>query len=188
MSNINWSAYFDVAQPEPGATPLQIDYLKAAVSAPPTEDEARAIRERQANPYPPEHPHHAEWKPFDPADWQMSERPLPPSFLAFLQAGNGGFFANGDRELGILGTDEVREYLFTYDFPEYMPGSVPFALDGAGNFYAFDMRHDPREDGEYPVLFVAAGDLGYEDAIKVADSFQEACQGRTNPADERPES
>ena len=35
------------------------------------------------------------------------------------------------------------------------------------------MRKGPVE-GEYPVLYVGAGNLGYEDAVMVASSFVEA--------------
>jgi len=63
-----------------------------------------------------------------------------------------------------------------------MPDSLPFAFDGYGDFYLFDMRRDPVE-GEYPILFILSGNLGYEDAIIVATSFVEACNGTTNPSD-----
>jgi hypothetical protein len=36
---------------------------------------------------------------------------------------------------------------------------------------------------EYPILFTAAGNLGYDDAVLVADSFLEACKGTTDPGD-----
>lgn len=64
-----------------------------------------------------------------------------------------------------------------YDFPQYMPGALPFASDGDGGFYVFDMRHAAIE-GEYPVLTVEAGNLGYDDdaAQFLASSFAAAFQ------------
>jgi hypothetical protein len=63
-----------------------------------------------------------------------------------------------------------------------MPGSLPFAFDGKGCFYLFDMRSGSVE-GEYPVLFTGSGNLGYDDAVRVAESFVETCNGTTDPAD-----
>lgn len=63
-----------------------------------------------------------------------------------------------------------------YEFAEYMPGSVSFAMDGSGNHYIFDMRETWRS-GEYPLLFADSGDLGYEDCVHVADSLPELRRG-----------
>ena len=76
----------------------------------------------------------------------------------------------------------MREYLLAYHVPQYMPRALPFAFDGSGRFYLFDMRDRPIQ-GEYPVLYVGAGSLRYEDAVAVASSFVEACRGTTDPAD-----
>jgi hypothetical protein len=73
--------------------------------------------------------------------------------------------------------------MLAYEIPQYMPGAVPFAFDGGGTFYLFDMRCDPS-DGEYPIVFCNAGALFWEDAIHVAETFPGACQGRTDPYDE----
>jgi hypothetical protein len=72
---------------------------------------------------------------------------------------------NGDRTFSPMFTTlTVRDYLLSYMVPEYMPGSLHFAFDGGGCFFLFDMRGEPVED-EYPILFVSAGNLGYEDAV-----------------------
>jgi hypothetical protein len=64
-------------------------------------------------------------------------------------------------------------------FPEWMQGAIPFALDGGGVFYVFDMR-EKAKNGEYPILISEAGNLGYHDAKLIANSFLEVCQGTIN--------
>jgi hypothetical protein len=104
--------------------------------------------------------------------------PLPPSFRTFLAWSNGGLFARGASEIGVFGTAHMREYLLADCVPEWMPGATPFAFDGGGSFYMFDMRRMPLA-GEYPVLRVRAGSLGYDpdDCRRVADGFPAACEG-----------
>ncbi|HEY4262442.1 MAG TPA: hypothetical protein VGM98_19930, partial [Schlesneria sp.] len=57
---------------------------------------------------------------------------------------------------------------------------VPFALDGAGGFYLFDMRNGPV-NGEYPIATAHAGNLGWDDEsayAKCATTFAEAILSR----------
>ena len=91
---------------------------------------------------------------------------------------------NGDREFGMFDPKSIREYLLSYQLPEYMPGAVPFALDGGGGFYLFDMRAFPI-DGEFPIVFAHSGSLGWDedDHVVVASTFNEACRGSTHPLD-----
>ena len=67
-------------------------------------------------------------------------------------------------------------------FPEWMPGAIPFALNGGGVFYVFDMRQQPQ-NGEYPILMAEAGTLDFEYAKLIGNSFLEVCQGTTNIED-----
>lgn len=135
------------------------------------------------NPFPKKHPLHASYKPFDPRKWQIPAKPLPASFLDFLKWSNGGAFINGDQKFDpIFSTKTLRDYLVSYAVPQYMPEALPFAFDGGGNFYLFDMRSDSAS-GEHPVLFTATGNLGYDDAVLVADSFLETCKGTTDRRD-----
>jgi len=74
----------------------------------------------------------------------------------------------------------VTPHLLAYHVPQYMPGALPFAMDGGGGFYLFDLRADAI-DGEYPIFFAHAGNLGWDDAVPVAQTFPDACRGNTNP-------
>ena len=183
MKRINWKQMFSQDPPEEGATKEEVQALASTICEPLSAEEIQQINASQSNPFPASDPLHGKYKPFDPRKWQLPSQPLPPSYLDFLRWSNGGEVASGDRQFGFFSTATLREYLLSYNVPQYMPGALPFAFDGGGCFYLFDMRKEPV-DGEYPILFVGAGNLGYEDAVHVADSFVDACKGTTDPADE----
>jgi len=181
MPSIRWENVFTQCFPAMGATKEELQALVSTICKPLSEEEALIINASQSNPFPKTDLLHATYEPFDPRRWRLPLKPLPPSFIGFLQWSNGGSFLSGKRWFDpILSTSDLREYLLSYHIPQYMPESLPFAFDGGGNFYLFDMRNDPI-DGEYPILFTGAGNLGYEDAVFVADSFIEACKGKTSP-------
>lgn len=175
---IDWQQIFDEARCTPGASETEITQLVQSLSQPLTDAEIAAINAQQRNPFPKNHPLYSVYSPFDPARWTMPKYSLPPSFLDFLHWSNGSWCRTGHREFGFFSTKNIREYLLGYEFPEYMPYAVPFALDGGGIFYIFDMRRPPIA-GEYPILIASAGNLKYEDAKKIAGSFVKACKGRT---------
>lgn len=168
MTPTDWAAVFDHAERNPPLDPDLRDAVSASVCTHLDPDEAAAVRD-EAGP--------------DPDAWSFPARPLPPSYLDFLGWSNGGFFLTGDRELQMLAAEELREYMVTYRLPYQIPGSVPFALDGGGGVFLFDMRVPPDAAGEYPILFAATGDPGYDAAIEVGRSFPAVCSGRTDPAD-----
>ena len=85
---------------------------------------------------------------------------FPASYLEFLQWSNGGIFVKDGATYQILGTHEVREYLLIYHLPQYVPGAVPWAMDGSGGPYCFDMREKPTE-GEYPIILQESGALSW---------------------------
>jgi len=117
----------------------------------------------------------------DAAKWELPRGDLPRNYLAFLQWSNGGAFRKGTKWFDpIFQTEEVRGYLLAYDLPERMPGVLPFAFDGGGTFYIFDMRQPPR-DGEYPVLVSHASNLGFGASRQIGVTFLEACQARDDP-------
>jgi hypothetical protein len=181
MPRRKWEKVFSKSFREKGATKTELLALIASVSAPLAEAEIQAINASQSNPFPKNDPLHALYKPFDPRRWLLPDKPLPASFLEFLKWSNGGSFFNSDRQFDpFFCTTKLREYLVGYHVPQYMPQALPFAFDGGGRFYLFDMRSN-SVDGEYPILFVSSGNLSYRDAVLVADSFLEACQGTTNP-------
>jgi hypothetical protein len=183
MPDVVWEKVFSQSFPEKGATEAELKRFMAAISKPLSPREVQAVNASQSNPFPKTDPLHAVYRPFDPRKWQLPSRPLPPTYLDFLRWSNGGTFVNGKRTFNpIFPTSTVRDYLVGYNVPQYMPGALPFALDGGGCFYLFDMRRDPVE-GEYPVLYVGAGNLGYDDAVRVARSFVNTCKGKTDPGD-----
>jgi hypothetical protein len=187
MAISNWCSVFDSAHTEPGLPEqyLADDVIESYLFSPLTDDELCAIRDRQLNPFPANDARHATWRPFDPATWRLpTDRPLPPSYKSFLGWSNGGLFITGEREFGMLKAQELREYMLLYDVPQYMSGAVPFALNGGGCLYLFDVRNPPDASGEYPILFAATDNLNYDDSILVARSFPEVCRGRGNPETE----
>ncbi|MCP3772324.1 SMI1/KNR4 family protein [Paenibacillus sp. MZ04-78.2] len=168
-----------------GATQDELDRLVKTWNEKLSPQEIAGIVERQKNPFPANHPLHAEYKPFDPSLWDLPQKKLPDSYLDFLRYSNGGEFMTGDRYFQFFGTKELREYNLAYLFPEFMTGSVSIGMDGCGNHYILDMREDMIE-GEYPILAAHSGTLGYEDeegfitCKQVARSFPELCKGTTS--------
>jgi hypothetical protein len=71
--------------------------------------------------------------------------------------------------------------LLAHHLPQYMPEALPFALNGGGTFYLFDLRR-PAKRGEYPVVCSQAGNLGWEPekCLPIAESFEAACLGTVN--------
>ncbi len=53
----------------------------------------------------------------------------------------------------------VFAMMLAYHVPEYMPLAVPFAFNGGGTFYMFDMR-SPPVNGEYPIVCCGSGRWG----------------------------
>jgi hypothetical protein len=102
---------------------------------------------------------------------------LPASYHQFLLASNGGWGRSGTREFGFFGTEELIRYWQDYEFGEYMPGALPFALNGGGIFYVFDVRNAPLVADT--AVFTCDSDANtWDTASWLAASFQEACQGR----------
>jgi hypothetical protein len=172
MTTVILSSVFEEAHPETGASEAEINYLIESVKRPLSNTEVEQIcRERQRIGLPQS----------DPSRWSLPGSPLPAQYLEFLRWSNGGAFRNGERWFdSFFHTAEVRSYLLAYDLPQYMPGVIPFAFDGSGTFYVFDMR-EASIAGEYPVLIAAAGNLGFSDCRKIASSFLEACRGDVDP-------
>jgi hypothetical protein len=182
MPNISWNNIFPGEIPGNGATEAELQAFVSALGEPLSNEEVQTANDSLTKSSPVTNQGQASHKPFDARKWRLPAKPLPPSYLSFLHWSNGGSFYNGARGLNFLSTSTLREFALSYCFPEYMSGSLPFAFDGGDNFYLFDMRSDPVE-GEYPILFVRAENLSYADAVRVANSFVEACEGKTDPVD-----
>jgi hypothetical protein len=189
MRSINWESVFDEIHSQPGATDDDIAGLVKVLSQPLSQTEIDQVRTKHLHlgrlleescaklgvPVPRVFP----WG--DCSNWQIPRGNLPESYLHFLRWSNGGAFRKGSKWLDpVFRTDEVRGYLLSYDLPEHMPGALPFAFDGGGTFYLFDMREAPL-DGEYPVLVAHASNLGFGASHTVGASLLQACQADVDP-------
>lgn len=175
MTPTDWDTVFDQADRNPPLPTGLRDAVSSSVTTPLDAEEREALSQEKVP---------------DPDRWTFPAHPLPATYLDFLAWSNGGLFVNGERELQMLAAEELREYMLTYRLPLYLPGMVPFATDGRGNFYLFDLRNPPDAAGEYPVVFAAVGDAGAGEtaaAVVVAGSFPEVCRGRTDPDDNAPD-
>ncbi|MGL6073947.1 MAG: SMI1/KNR4 family protein [Fimbriiglobus sp.] len=179
---MDWTTVFDELYPEPGATAEVLEQYVMEVAFPMSSGEIERVNTSQQNPFPKSDPLYSSWQPFDPAAWEIPNRPLPSSYLSLLKWSNGGEFRTGERWFQFFpALDEghgVRAMMLAYHLPEYMPGALPIAFNGGGTFYLFDMRL-PAIAGEYPVGCAHAGYLSWDsDAYaKIADSFLTACRG-----------
>lgn len=180
MPVIVWSSIFDETHPEPGASGADIERFVASVGQPISSSEIDEIKSeiqeiKRA-------PGSESWLPIDPSRWLISNKPLPVSYLNFLQWSNGGEFRTGERRFQFFPVLDplhgVRAMLLAYHLPQHLPETVPFAFNGSGTFYLFDMRNSAIA-GEYAVICCQAGNLGWEpdQFMRVADSFLAACQG-----------
>jgi hypothetical protein len=182
---LNWTFVFDEAYPVTGASLPDLDRFVATVGQSVTPSEVKAINRGQQNPFPKGDPLHSSWRRFDPSLWVIPNRPLPASYLALLSWSNGGEFRSGERWFQFFPIFEtgnnVRAMLLAYHLPQYMPGALPFAFNGGGAFYLFDMRRQAKR-GEYPVVCCHAGHLGWaaDSCWPVAGSFEDACRGKIN--------
>jgi hypothetical protein len=169
MTHPNWAALFDEAYPEPPVPPQYLtgEVIEDYLFAPPSEEELKDLVARDVVP----------------TFWEITRRPLPPSYKAFLGWSNGGTFVTGDREFQMLKVQELREYLLLYDVPQHMPGAVPFGLDGDGAFYLFDLRDPPGDRGEYPVLYAPSKDLGYGSAVVLGRSLEDVLRDKRSPGE-----
>lgn len=114
--------------------------------------------------------------------WKLPEGPLPRSYLSFLRWSDGGEFRNGNRLIQFFPaldrSDGVRIMMLLYAVPEYLPGLLPFASNGGGVFYAFDMRMRPAANGEYPIVAAECGHA--HTPFFLTSSFRKTCGARTS--------
>ncbi|MCR8842444.1 SMI1/KNR4 family protein [Paenibacillus sp. SC116] len=180
---MNWESIFkECYQKLPGLKERELEFFINHWHQPLSQQEIEEISGRQRNPFPKSDPLYKLYQPFDPAKWIIPNKRLPAAYLDFLRYSDGGEFGNGERHFQFFSADELRAMMLAYEFPQYMPGAVPFAMDGCGHHYAWDMRID-REDDEYPILVTHSGNLGYEDAAQIAETFMELCLGTISVED-----
>jgi len=168
----DWNVVFDRAERQPGATAESLDRLQVELFSPLTAREAEGIAAlRRKHDLPP----------VAVDRWVLPVGPLPVSHVSLLRWSDGGELSRGRRTFSpMVPHRELRSLLLDWFFPEHLPGCLPFAMDGGGVFYAFDMRQ-PRLDGDYPVLAVHAATLRWNEVTAVATNFVETCLGRNEP-------
>ena len=76
--------------------------------------------------------------------------------------------------------EDIRDFYIRYGFPIWAPALLPIGLNGGGIFYAYDFQ----QPGTPPVVAVAAGDIGYEGAVRLGLSLAEMLRADSNIADE----
>ncbi|MFO1042266.1 MAG: SMI1/KNR4 family protein [Planctomycetaceae bacterium] len=108
-----------------------------------------------------------------------SIRELPESYVTLLARSNGGGFTIGEREVAYFDPKTIRDYLVDNQFPIYMPGALPFGLNGGGVFYVFDMR-EPAVGPDYPILAASSGNLCYYDSPVIARTLDELVSDTRN--------
>lgn len=181
----DWASVFDESHPIAGASSADLRRFLATVGQPLSAVDVADIKRAQRNPFPANDPLATAWRPPDPAGWVVPGRPPPESYLGFLAWSDGGEFRTGERWVQVFPALDpvhgVRAMMLAYQVPGYMPGAVPFAFNGSGTFYLFDLR-EPARRGEYPVVAARAGNLGWDagQVWVVADGFEAACRGTTD--------
>ena len=95
---------------------------------------------------------------------------FPESYVLLMSESNGGNYISGEREYQFLSLKEVTEYYEAYMFSKYMPFAFPFAMDGCGNFYIFNLKSTDKN-----IYCVSAGNMGWEqdEYFHVANNFEE---------------
>ena len=171
--SIDWESIFDIVYQRTG--PADRDAL-GTVLAPISPHEAAAVVSQLRNPWPTTSPYFATYKPLNPSEWVLPNPPVPHSYGCFLDWSDGAHWQTGGREFSCFGCRTLREYLLHYHFPEYMPGALPIGLDGGGIFCVFDLRDGPSD----AIYATHSGDLGWDDAVQIADSFIDFCRGTTS--------
>lgn len=108
---------------------------------------------------------------------------LPRTYVSLLARSNGGGITIGEREIAYFEQESLRGYLIDYQFPIYMPRSLPFGLNGGGVFYVFDMREPLNNAEDYPILAAASGNLCYDDSPLVAQTLDHLLADHRNIED-----
>ena len=185
---VQWPSEFEIGHPVPGATLDELAQFQKLLFEPLSAEEISKVNASQSNPFVKTSALYKAWQPFDASSWKIPAGDLPEEYLSFLRYSNGGEFGSGGRWFQFFPLDDsnmgVRAMLLAYHIPQYWPNAIPFALDGNGWFYAFDMRSEPI-DGSYPIYCSHAGNLGWseDESALVASTFIGACRGTTDIQD-----
>ena len=91
---------------------------------------------------------------------------LPAELKEILLKSDGATYWKEPKEIQFLGTKDMVGYYESYEFSKYFPESIPFAMDGNGNFIHFIQNY-----GE-TIFISSAGNLSKEASRSIAKSFQ----------------
>jgi|GEM_PF-2363531 len=94
--------------------------------------------------------------------------PLPRLLEDIYKTSNGATLVVGNWEWGLFEVDVFTEMNEAYELNEYMPGGVSIGLNGGGVHYVLDVRNGQPDP---PVYASESGNLGWDDAVFVADSL-----------------
>jgi len=92
-------------------------------------------------------------------------KPLPSSYMAFLERANGGEGFIGERCLQLWRAEELIKINRGYKVAEFAPNLFLIGSDGGGEAYAFDVSADDPTLFEVPFIGM------WLHAKAVADSF-----------------
>ena len=103
---------------------------------------------------------------------------LPDTYIELLKESNGGDFTTGNREYQLFSAEETLQAYQSYNFSVYMSFAFPFAMDGCGNFYIFNLRE--KDDCIYAV---SSSDLEWDECHKIANNLMQ-CFGQNESLDD----
>lgn len=103
------------------------------------------------------------------------DQQLPRDYVEFVSVHDGGEGWVGDHYLVLWNTRELIPYNREYGFPEGAPSLIAFGTDGGGEAFAFDTRTSP-----FPVVMVPLIGMSDDEAIQVADSFDQLLDRMTS--------
>ena len=109
---------------------------------------------------------------------------FPISFLNFLKYCNIQEIENGKRYFVFYSLKDIRDLTISYSYPKWLKGGVPFASNGGGKHYVFDMRQNSI-NGEYPIYAVDLCNLGWETngIYLLGNTFLEVVTGKKDVDD-----
>jgi hypothetical protein len=99
-------------------------------------------------------------------------RELPDDYVDFIQQFNGaGIMYRDAWYTRVWRIQDIPTWSGAYGFTNAsMPGAVPFADDGGGEAFVFDVRPS-RPEGAYPVFAVGYVAIGWGEVLPGADNF-----------------
>ena len=110
---------------------------------------------------------------------QFAGRPLPDDYVAFLKVANGAALSYKDVwYMRVWAADDIPAWSAAYGFTATrVHGALVIGDNGGSEALLFDLRPQ-HPDKRYPVCALDFVSLDWNDALRVADTFQETLQLR----------